>query len=218
MKQLISHLLALLFPQEKRSTCIQRLTANDIRSLVEREHPDRKERAIKGVLSYQHPVAQDLIWALKYEKSRHAATLCGELLYEELLEDISEIVTLSALPLLLIPVPLSYEREQERGYNQSRWIAECLAAKLGEQKGVLADTVLSRIRNTAIQTRLSREDRLRNVRGAFKVVELGAIRNRDCLLIDDVVTTGSTLQEARDTLVKAGARSVSCIAVAYAGK
>jgi len=110
---------------------------------------------------------------------------------------------------LVIAVPLSFERESERGFNQSREIAR-VYARLADLP--LSDDALWRVRHTPPQQSLARDARQRNVRGAF-----GAKTNltgRRVVVVDDVMTTGSTLDEIARVLKAAGAARVENLVVA----
>jgi len=112
---------------------------------------------------------------------------------------------------LLIPVPLFATRERERGFNQAGLLAE----ELGRLEGlVVASGALVRKRETPPQVGLSAIERRVNVRGAFEAVDRAAIRARTILLLDDVCTTGATLEECAKTLVRAGAERVWAITLA----
>ncbi len=104
---------------------------------------------------------------------------------------------------LVVAVPLSFERESERGFNQSLEIARRYARLTGT---TLAERALSRLRHTAPQQSLAREERRRNVRGAFGVDV--PVQGRCVVVIDDVMTTGSTLGEVAQVLKRAGAARV----------
>src|SRR4029450_8358020 len=109
----------------------------------------------------------------------------------------------------VIAVPLSFERESERGFNQSREIARSYARLAGLP---LVEDVLWRVRHTAPQQSLARDARQRNVRGAFGVkADLGG---RRVVVVDDVMTTGSTLDEIARVLKAAGAVRVRNLVVA----
>ncbi len=107
----------------------------------------------------------------------------------------------------VVPVPLHRTRLGQRGYNQALELAHSLAAP----HGLPVDwRSLSRIRATSAQTTLDAPARRRNLRGAFEAVpQTGVV-----VLVDDVITTGATLQEAARTLLRAGAREVRAVAVA----
>jgi ComF family protein len=110
----------------------------------------------------------------------------------------------------LVPVPLAPARERERGYNQSERLAHGLAARW---KLPVWTGALERSRATRTQTRLTPEDRLRNVRGAFRVppTARNVLAGTHVVLVDDVVTTASTLNECAAALFAGGARIVSYV-------
>lgn len=112
---------------------------------------------------------------------------------------------------LLVPVPVHADRERKRGYDQAVLIAEVAATSLG----LPCLRALERVRATAAQFDLGRDERTANVAGAFRVrPRVGPIAGRWVLLVDDVVTTGATLAACAIALEDAGAFAISAIAVA----
>lgn len=112
---------------------------------------------------------------------------------------------------LIIPVPLHKTRSRVRGYNQS----ERIAAGLSETTGIpLNDSVLIRPRRTKTQTRKSRHARWQNVCDAFQVTNPDILHHRKVLLVDDVITTGSTAEACARELLKYGCSgiAIACIA------
>lgn len=114
---------------------------------------------------------------------------------------------------IIIPVPLNYRRLVSRGYNQAGWLADAVGKKTGTS---VAHTTLRRIRATPSQAGLSARARRRNVAGAFEVAASKAkqIRGQNVLLIDDVLTTGATLDACAKALLDAGAAQISVIVLA----
>ncbi|MDY6068720.1 MAG: ComF family protein [Opitutales bacterium] len=113
----------------------------------------------------------------------------------------------------LVPVPLHRKRLQKRGYNQSRKIAEILAKQNPSISGVL--DLLVRVKDTPTQTMLDRQNRVQNVKNAFAVKESAVCdKNIKLVLLDDVMTTGATLNECAKTLKKAGYKNVSAMCFA----
>ena len=113
----------------------------------------------------------------------------------------------------LIPVPLHPQRQLHRGYNQSAVLARALgrALHIPVLRGVLIRT-----RNTASQTKLNRAERLGNVAGAFVCTAPAAIRGKTVTLVDDVATTGATLEACAVALLNVGAASVNAFTLARA--
>jgi ComF family protein len=113
---------------------------------------------------------------------------------------------------VVVPVPLHPSRMRGRGYNQSQLIAD----HLGNMFNVsVVPKVLIRTRATESQTRLNKEQRRKNVAGAFRVQFPDLITGHRILLVDDVVTTGATLNECAKTLRKAGALDVYAAAAVH---
>jgi len=111
---------------------------------------------------------------------------------------------------LVVPVPLHAARQRERGYNQ----AELLARRVGRAAGVtMRAHALKRTRETAVQMSLNAADRRANVSGAF-FCEDSAVRGMAVLVIDDVCTTGSTLDACARALLEAGASVVRGLTLA----
>jgi len=113
--------------------------------------------------------------------------------------------------LLLMPVPLHPRRLRERGFNQSLLLSREVARALNADLDFLS---LKRIKYTKPQTGLGSEERSRNVARAFQVSRREAVKGRSIVLVDDVATTGSTLNECARALKKAGCREVFCLALA----
>lgn len=110
----------------------------------------------------------------------------------------------------IVPVPLHPARRRERGFNQ----AELLAAELHRQSGLPLRNILQRTRYTTTQTQFDRSERMENLRGAFRLRRGSNVQGLRMLLVDDVLTTGSTLSECASVLRKAGALSVHAATVA----
>ena len=109
-----------------------------------------------------------------------------------------------------VPVPLHSARYRERDFNQ----AEVLAKLISKQSKKPILHALKRIRYTTTQTRLDREERMENLRNAFRVRHAPSVQSRHLILVDDVFTTGSTVEECARVLRQSGAASVRVITVA----
>ncbi|KAF1021948.1 MAG: Orotate phosphoribosyltransferase [Paracidovorax wautersii] len=118
---------------------------------------------------------------------------------------------------LIVALPLSPQRLARRGYNQSQLLAAALAAHLPPaHRRKLRPGLLDKPRHTPAQHELPRAQRLANVRHAYRVRDAQAVDGRRVLLVDDVMTTGATLQSAARTLLAAGAREVGALVLARA--
>jgi ComF family protein len=113
---------------------------------------------------------------------------------------------------VIVPVPLHPTRQRERGFNQASLLAESLSAQIPTPSKPL----LERIRYTTTQTALDRADRMENLHNAFHLRKNADVRGLRVLLIDDVLTTGSTLSECARVLKRAGATSVHAATAARA--
>ncbi len=159
-------------------------------------------------LPYHDPRVQALVWELKYHSSRRARALAGAILAEELLAIAAEEI---GVP-LLVPVPMHPTRRRARGHNQTELLCKAALAHLG---GALAyaPRALTRIKDTPTQQGLERSKRLRNVKDSMSADEK-IVTGRVCVVVDDVTTTGATLEEAKRARRQGGARAVHCIALA----
>lgn len=206
-------LLDIILPPRARALRMRSRTLSDL-AITPTAH-ELCGITITTLFDYRSPAAQDAIRSLKYDGSEKSATLLAEALADHLREEIVQIKSFSPRPIILVPVPLHTSRRRERGFNQ---ITRVLRALPGEfQDGSLCSidaTLLTRIRATPQQTKLSRSQRLKNVRGAFSADHDAAL-SVHMILIDDVVTTGATLAECVRTARNTGAR-VTSLALARA--
>ncbi len=160
--------------------------------------------ACHAAVSYEYPWSE-LIAQFKFNGqagwARSFATLMRSTPWAEPALDRADLV---------LPMPLSRERLAERGFNQALLLARCLAPRK-----VAADLLL-RVRHSAPQISLDREDRLGNVKGAFAVDpdQIARIEGCDVVLVDDVMTSGASIFTTADTLRQAGAARVTALVLA----
>lgn len=152
---------------------------------------------------------QRLIHALKYQGKPEVGHKIGrmlgaELQSSELYKDVEAI----------IPVPLHADKLRKRGYNQS----EALATGMAEAYNTRCVNLLQRTKYTDTQTRKHRFERFENVNKVFEVKDPPALYHKHILLVDDVITTGSTLMACAEELLKVKGTKVSIAAMAYAAK
>lgn len=114
---------------------------------------------------------------------------------------------------VMIPVPLHIRRLRERGFNQALLLVKELNKRLGIP---YAERALKKVKDTPVQSALKKKKRRENLRGAFEVQDQSAIEGKAVVLVDDVYTTGATVNECSRTLLKAGAARVAVLTVARA--
>jgi ComF family protein len=155
---------------------------------------------------------RQLIHMLKYEQVIPAQSPLGGMLAEAVSELLPSVA--DTRPLLVV-VPLHKNRRRSRGFNQAELVAR---AAMRELKGTVEfdPGVLLRQRETVSQVGLSREERIENMRGAFRVSSAARVRERSVIVVDDVMTTGTTLSECAWVLKQAGAKEVWAATVARA--
>jgi ComF family protein len=143
---------------------------------------------------------------LKYRNNKAISSILGKILFDAYRRN-------KFSPDVIVPVPLHRARLGERGYNQS----ELLARELGTLTGLPLDTTtVQRRRNTASQMELGAQERHKNVAGAFACCNTQLVR-QNVLIVDDVCTTGATLDECATALKNSGSISVEGLALARAG-
>lgn len=158
--------------------------------------------AMRSLAKYDG-IIRDCLHALKYENNQSLGEMFAGWL--------ADLVNHEAWSIdLVMPVPLSPQRIAERGYNQSALIAKPLAVRLNIPYHPFG---IKRTRDTSTQVGLSAEARHRNVAGAFKAIP-EIVSEKSVLLVDDVMTTGSTIDACVRALKNAGTNKVYCLTVA----
>ena len=151
-------------------------------------------------------VVRELIHRFKYQHEFYLRHPLADWLAETL-----EDPRIASRPFdFFVPVPLHAARQREREFNQAHVLAELLSQRSG--KPVLA--CLRRIRYTTTQTRFDRAERMENLLNAFQMRKTTNVQGRHLVLVDDVLTTGSTVDECARILKNAGAASVRVVTVA----
>jgi len=212
--KIITPLLNLIFPIEclacRKENTYLCLSCLDKIKLADQGQPfdhqlKHLDRAL-WVASYEDKIVRQAIHCLKFRYIKELAKPLTELMircYQNLnFKDFNP---------LIIPVPLHKKRLLERGFNQT----ELLAKNLSDYFNLpLADEVVIKKKITPHQVGLSKKQRLTNVKDSFEVIKPEIIKNQQILLIDDVITTGSTLEEMARVLKEKGAKEVWGLVVA----
>lgn len=173
---------------------------------------DSKSKIVKCISPFKYTGdIKNAIWRFKFRGYKNYSEFFAKMIAEEIQNNFKDIkfdyITF---------VPLRKDRKRDRGYNQ----AECLAVDLSSRINVPCKDLLVKVKKTEIQHTLSLVYRLENVKGAFdvKLEEKMNVKNKNILLCDDIITSGSTLSECVKTLIENGAKSVACCTVAYISK
>ena len=180
-------------------------------------HPICRRRfGLDGLWSlgiYQNPL-KSTIQKLKYKRIKELSDVLVNLTLEYWAKYqpfvLDQIKKDQGVGWALVPVPLYWWRQNDRGFNQASLIGQSLAQKLG----LKYLNALKRVRYTKSQAKLNSRQRHQNIKNAFEIVENCKLKNENCLLIDDVWTTGSTMRECCWILKRAGAKKVWAITLA----
>jgi competence protein ComFC len=169
-------------------------------------------KAVWVATNYNNKILQDLIHSLKYKYLEEIALDLSDLVKKYLVKnDILKNFEISAENCLIIPVPLHKKRLLKRGFNQS----ELLAKNICDYFRIKKSNLLIRRVNTESQINLRRTERQKNVKNAFVAINQDdLLKNKKVILIDDVVTTGSTLNECALALKRIGFSEIFALVIA----
>lgn len=167
----------------------------------------------RSVFTYKDERAEKLVWNIKYKRVKSSIDIAAFALCRE-------IDMTSSAPVFVIPMPMTAKRMKERGFNQTELVAEAMKHFATSPSFTVAAKILLRIHHSSRQTLKSRNERIASAKGIFKVdtdalATLEATADSRFIVIDDVITTGSTMKEALDTLKAAGIQNVRGISIAH---
>lgn len=169
----------------------------------------REVRSVNAYLAFtKKGKVQNLLHGLKYKGRPEIGVLLGQMMAQEMIEK-------QTWPPadLIVSVPLHKKRKRERGYNQSDAFAEGLSNASGIP---WTGTVLQRVKYTKSQTGKTKTQRRENVAGIFAISDTAHFRNQKVVLVDDVLTTGATLEACLEVLTAAGCQHVHIMTIAAA--
>lgn len=172
-----------------------------------------------GVLSffvYKDPLVKAAILEVKSYANRKIAKLLGCVLYELLVAELEDLDTFENFknPLLL-PIPMTRKSIRERGWNQCELFVDAIEVASRGKTFETSSNTLVKIKKTGDQVGKGRKERFQNLAQCFSVSNPGAVHGRNIIVLDDITTTGATLQEAKRALLEAGARRVLLVAIAH---
>lgn len=166
--------------------------------------------ALSGLMvasNYENEAVRKLIWHLKYRSMQDIGQVLGMLLADYFVEQDFLDYFAGAL---VVPVPLHQSRLRERGFNQAELVARDFAKRLSLE----CQPILRKVRKTKNQVDLEKRERLQNMMNAFSLISPLGLEERKIILIDDVATTGTTLNECAKVLRSAGAGEIWGLVVA----
>ncbi|MCA9355755.1 ComF family protein [Candidatus Kaiserbacteria bacterium] len=202
MKQLLTGIIDFVFPPSPAGESLRSLKPDAVKSLYQ----PGMYRDIHYLADYSNQIVRNAILENKFHNNIKATRVLAKLL-----EQWSQNQTSATI---YVPVPLGKKRFRERGYNQMENILLAVHSRLAIEKNLI-----KRVVETAPQSHLDKNARKKNVRNAFSFIGSNVIfeKGAQLVLIDDVVTTGETLLEARNTLVPNLPRGVTlkCLAIAH---
>ena len=207
--------LEFLFPRTISEALVERITVEELLSKANTQL-SVNDNGTFILFHYHDPTIKKLIWAFKYQGKTKVARLFADVLYVHLPEKLSDdALFLNFTHPIIIPVPLSKKRRRERGFNQTELIAEQLKQKDKANFFDIQGDVLIRVRETEHQAHLqNKSKRQENLKGAFAVKNTHKIKNRNIILLDDVITSGSTIGEAKKVLTAAGVKQILVVTIA----
>jgi ComF family protein len=227
---LINDFLSLIYPRHCES-CANSLFRHEVficnycklnlpKSNYHKHSDTELERVFAGRIPFQKAMSfyvfeksgkvQKLLHAIKYEKQKELARFIGKLYAEDMRDDgtISDIHS-------IIPIPLHRKKLKQRGFNQSEWFAKGLS----ESSGIPVDiSSMTRQTETSTQTRKKKFERWENVEGIFCLNKPQELKNKHVLIVDDVITTGATIEAAWQCLKDVEGIRISVASIAFAKK
>jgi competence protein ComFC len=201
----------IILPKEEKVQALEALGSAGLFEKIPRsENFDFTTDKIKAVFNYKTSLCRQAIWEIKYRANKKLIRDFSLLLYEFILEELTDLETFNNFRnIILIPVPSSRERQREKGFNQCVLITQELIKIDRERLGnnfTLAENLLIKEVDTLHQSHVSnRKTRLKNVMNTFSA-KTGTREMSDYsfIIIDDVITTGATMNEAFRAITSTG--------------
>ncbi len=211
INDLIAAIQDFLVPE---NTKIQKLLAMDL--WVMKQLLPTSPVNIKDVLvlfNYNNQVVKFIVKSIKYKNSSSLRKRIATYFQEEIVEMSEDITLFEGAPPILVPMPMSKKEKRARGFNQCEEI--CLEiGKLAPTEINISYQALKKVRETKRQTILDRTERILNVKNSM-VADSQLVQNKTIIVLDDVYTTGASMEEARRALKLAGAKRVINLFIAH---
>ncbi len=224
VKYLLGHILKnldkLLF-NEKCLGCKKSgfLLCRDCINSIPRPEHDLPEY-IYALYEYRHPIIKKILTDAKYRKKWSGLKTFGPYLASSLLDIVSEYIELNNYTnILIIPVPISNKRFKNRGFNQAKIIAESIVENINKEdraKYKLVDNIIKKVKDKTPQASIhSKKERLNSPKGTFEIINPDMLAGSLCIIIDDITTTGGTINEMRRMLLASGVQDAFGLTIAH---
>lgn len=211
LTRLLAWLEDLLAPEDKRIAGLLDIEAGAMRLLLPKSPVNMRDVFV--LFDYHNKIVRLLVKSIKYKNNQGLRRRVAKYIHEELMEMSSDIALFEGSPPLLVPTPMSKAEKAKKGFNQCEELAK-EAGRLAAGSIQISYDALKKIKETKRQTTLSREERLLNVRGCMQA-NPRLVGDRVVIVLDDVYTTGATMQESQRALKEAGARRVIHFFIAH---
>lgn len=218
LKKISSIFLDFILPSSKIAEEISKITEEEFLSKIGQKNSVREleNDFTFSLLDYRDPFVKELIWQIKYKGNEKITHFVAKILHENILLILSEkIIFDNFTNPLLVPIPISKEHEEKRGFSHNIKLTKEIFKIDGGKNLQICTKNLIKNTNTVSQTSLKKSDRLKNIIGSFSVLNPDQIRERNIIILDDVTTTGATLKEAKKIIEKAGAKNIIAITIAH---
>lgn len=197
---------------------IRRIEQMHTADFIQGAHPSVEDanKALISLFSYKDKTVKLAILEVKLYGNKKIAELLGTCAFEHLTSELSDLELFHnfASPILL-PIPITGKIRKKRGWNQCELIAEGLRRADKEKYLEIRTDILYKTQETGDQVGKNRQERFENLKNCFGVKNPEKVRGRNVIILDDVMTTGATLSEAKRVLKAAGAKKVLCVAIAH---
>ncbi len=215
IKEFFEYILSILLPKDKNILEIEKISEEDIFKNTTRANI-LNDQNVKAIFKYKNKIIKKAIWEIKYNKNKIIIKKFGKILYDFIIEELSDEILFSNFQNpLLIPVPISKNNLRDRGYNQCEEIIKEIKQNDTQNIFEISFDSLKKMKETPHQSKLNNKTkRLNNLKNCF-FANSEQVKNRNIILIDDVITTGATMSENRRELKKSGAKKVIGIAIAH---
>lgn len=212
-QMLISLVQDILAPEDIKIQKLLAFEPGTMRDLLPKSPVYSKD--IFVLFDYDNKIVRLIVKSIKYKNNASLRRRIAGYLYEELVDISSEIALFEGTPPLLVPMPMSKKEKRTRGFNQCEELVKEIKKMAGENINVSYST-LKKIKETERQTKLSREERIKNVENSMCVpMNIGTAKHRTVIILDDVYTTGASLEEARRALLESGAKRAVGLFIAH---